>query len=151
MVWTMVISGLKFIFGIGFALGSGMGFLQTVLFCTAGGMLGVFFFATIYKGIMRVIFGEKIKPLKVKFSSQRRRLVRFRKKFGLAGIAFLTPLILQVPIGTIIAMHLIKDLRKVSLYMFVSFMFYSVIIAALYFWTGIDLPGMLTNLKDRIF
>jgi len=106
------------------------GFVLSVLVTVCGGMLGVFFFAFVWKEIEIIwkrVFQRDLIAKKIKYTKFKRFVVRFRQRFGVAGIAFLTPILLQVPVGTVLAMRLDKNFKKVSLYMLLSFLFYSVI------------------------
>ena len=134
-------SSLKFIFGLIISFGWDMGFLPSVLLTIAGGMAGVYFFAILDKTISRLWNKYFAKPNllnKVKFTTFRRLMVRIKGRYGILGIAFLTPILFQIPIGTILAMRLIKDLRKVSLYMLASLTFFSVLLSGLYYGGGFN-------------
>lgn len=67
---------------------------------------------------------KKSEPKKI-FTRRNRSIVKIWKKYGLYGIAFLTPIILSIPIGTIIANSLVDNRKKILLYMFVSLVFWS--------------------------
>jgi hypothetical protein len=60
------------------------------------------------------------------FTKRNRRVVQIWKKYGLTGIAIITPIILSIPIGTIIANSLEVKKSKILLYMFFSILFWSV-------------------------
>jgi hypothetical protein len=60
------------------------------------------------------------------FTKRNRRIVRIWKRYGLTGIALITPVILSIPIGTLIANSLVDDRRKILIYMFFSILFWSV-------------------------
>ncbi len=68
---------------------------------------------------------NKISEKKI-FSRQSRRLVKIWTKYGLFGIALLTPVLISIPIGTIVATRLIHNKKKIFLYMFISITFWSV-------------------------
>ncbi|MBK7684343.1 MAG: hypothetical protein IPJ26_18620 [Bacteroidetes bacterium] len=60
------------------------------------------------------------------FTKKNRRIVQIWKKYGLMGIAIVTPIFLSIPIGTIIANSLEARKKKILLYMFFSILFWSV-------------------------
>jgi len=66
------------------------------------------------------------------FTKRNRRLVTIFRKYGLFGIAFLTPVILSIPIGTIIANSLEPKKRKIFLFMFISILFWSTLMVSLF-------------------
>jgi len=76
----------------------------------------------------------------------RRSLVKVRSRYGLIGIAFLTPIILTVPIGTFLANSMTKDKRDVLIYMFISFSFWSVIFNGSFYFLGIDVQKYIEKL-----
>jgi hypothetical protein len=75
---------------------------------------------------------ENDKPKKV-FTKRNRRLVKIWNQYGLAGIAFITPCIISIPIGTVIANALEPNRKKIFLYMFISVVFWSLTIHSLFF------------------
>ena len=62
------------------------------------------------------------------YSKRTQRVMKFWKRYGLAGIAFLTPVLISIPIGTIILNNMIHDRKKIFLYMFVSILFWSLLL-----------------------
>ncbi len=74
---------------------------------------------------------KKNEPKKL-FTKRNRRIVRIWQQYGLVGIAFLTPVILSIPIGTVIALSLVQDRKKVMLYMFLSILFWSVFMTSMF-------------------
>jgi len=66
------------------------------------------------------------------FTKRNRRVVRIWKKYGLTGIAIITPILLSIPIGTIIANSLEARRSKILLYMFFSILFWSVAMITLF-------------------
>jgi|SRR6185437_5672242 len=148
-VIVLIFSGLKFLAGIAYAAAVGnFGFWPCVILTISGGMLGVYLFATLDVKILN--FFNKLfkikKPTHVRFSKRTRFFARLKSSYGLAGIAFLTPVLLQVPIGTFLAMRLIKNKWKVSLYMLCSFAFYSFTICGCYFFLGPHVKEMMDHI-----
>jgi len=66
------------------------------------------------------------------FTKRNRRLVTIFRKYGLFGIAFLTPVILSIPIGTIVANSFEPNKRKIFLFMFISILFWSTLMVSLF-------------------
>lgn len=66
------------------------------------------------------------------FTAHNRRVVKIWKKYGLVGLAFLTPILISIPIGTVIAAHYVHNKRKLFLYMFVAIVFWSLVMN--FFW-----------------
>ncbi len=66
------------------------------------------------------------------FTPHNRRIVKIWQKYGLIGIAFVTPVILSIPIGTVMASSLVQNRKKVMLYMFFSILFWSVFMTSMF-------------------
>jgi hypothetical protein len=148
-VIVLIFSGLKFLAGIAYAAAVGnFGFWPCVILTISGGMMGVYLFASLDLKIL--YFFNKLFKIKkrtyVKFSKRARLMVKLKSGYGLAGIAFLTPILLQVPVGTFLAMRLIKNKWKVSLYMLFSFAFYSFTILGCYFFFGPHVKEMMNHI-----
>ncbi|MCI0446804.1 hypothetical protein L0152_26840, partial [bacterium] len=62
--------------------------------------------------------------------------------FGLAGVAFITPCIISIPVGSIIAANLYKNKARVLAYLFGSLVLWSLILnyltpLVIHYFTGI--------------
>ena len=73
---------------------------------------------------------------KRKFSRKSRLFVKMKLKYGLTGIAFLTPILLSVPVGTFIATKLTHNKPKIFLYITVAILLWAIALTLLthYFW-----------------
>ena len=74
-------------------------------------------------------------PPKKIFSRQTRRVVKIWKKYGLFGIAALTPVIFSIPIGTFFMSRYEKNRNKIFLYMFVSITIWSLLLTTFFHLT----------------
>jgi hypothetical protein len=133
-------STLKFIFGLLGGYAAHLNILTTVICTTAGAMTSVvaftYFGAWIRKGIFRKYFHRDPKPL-----AERGRFVRYFMKYELGGIAFLTPLLLTPIGGTLLAVSLGAPKEKIIIYMFISSVFWSIVLgASVYFFGNEILP-----------
>lgn len=66
------------------------------------------------------------------FTKRNRSIVKIWKKYGLAGIAIVTPVILSIPIGTIIANSLENNKKKILFYMFLSILFWTITMTGIF-------------------
>lgn len=102
--------------------------------CT-GAIFGSVVFTYLFAGILKWWEGLKTgmfsskHPKKI-FTKGNRRIIRIKQRFGLTGIAILTPIFLSIPIGAFLAERFYKDKKKVILYLSASAIFWCV---ALYF------------------
>lgn len=135
-------ASVKYIFGISAALVAGLNFFETMICTVGGGMIGVFVYLYLWEGILLVY--HKLRPPKPKqfkpIGKHRRRILKIIIKYEVVGIALLTPVLLSVPIGTILAASIEKNKWRIKLYMLMSFVLYSVVIYCfsemVYNWMG---------------
>jgi hypothetical protein len=124
---TLVIlpSMLKFIIGPFAGKASGLHFLTTAISTAIGMMISVFAFTYfgefIRTRILRKLVRKKkdVPPLKNK---------SFVARFGLAGIAFFTPILLTPIGGTLLAVSFTRQKEKIILFMSISAFVWSFII-----------------------
>ncbi|MES2688856.1 MAG: hypothetical protein V4658_00545 [Bacteroidota bacterium] len=135
-------SSVKYIFGISAALIAGLNFVETLACTVIGGMLGVFVYLYLWEGIMLIY--HKIRPPKPPqfkpIGKHRRRILKIILRYEVVGIAVLTPILLSVPIGTILAASIEKNKWRIKLYMLMSFTAYSIVVyffsEMVYNWMG---------------
>ena len=84
--------------------------LYDFLIVAGGGSLGVVVFTYLGSAISKY-FG-KFAFFKVKFKNLR-RIITIKKGYGLIGLSFLSPLVLGIPLGTIICTFVEPDKFKV--------------------------------------
>lgn len=98
--------------------------LALVSSCT-GAVFGSIVFTYLFAGILK--WWDKLKegmfsskhPKKI-FTKFNRRVIRIKHRFGLTGIAILTPIFLSIPIGAFLAERFYKDKKKVIIYLSIS-------------------------------
>ena len=103
--------------------------LMALLSSCTGAIFGTVVFTYLFAGILK--WWDKFKdkyfkskhPKKV-FTKFNRRVIRIKHRFGLIGIALLTPIFLSIPIGAFLAERFYKDKRKVIIYLSVSAIFW---------------------------
>ena len=104
--------------------------------CT-GAVFGSIAFTYVFSGIIK--WWEKLKGSYFKthqhtkiFTKSNRRIIRIKHRFGLVGIAILTPIFLSIPIGAFLADRFYKDKKKVILYLCISAIAWCVILYFVY-------------------
>lgn len=130
LIYVMAISTVKLIIAVPLALQLDFSFWQATLVCFIGGCIGVVFFAFFFQkvtDIFRKYFPKKEKPkTENKKESFKDKLVqKARKKYGLVGLAFLTPVFLSIPFGTFITISYYPNKRKTIPYLFISVFLWS--------------------------
>jgi hypothetical protein len=146
------ISSVKFIFAFPLALKYHFEFYITLFITILGGITGVLFFAFISAEILIFYtwfihnflhryprfrrFAKKIKdairkkyPKKEKkiFSKKSKWFVRIKQNYGLAGIAFLTPFLLSIPLGTFLAIRFYSRSNYTLLYLILGVIFWAIV------------------------
>ena len=109
-------------------------FWQGFFFGLASGITGVLFFMylssgilLLWKALLRKIWPHrKSKPA---FSKRNRKLIGLKSKFGLWGIAFLSPLLLSLPLGCFLAVRYFKNRWRIFGIMSLGVAFWSAIYA----------------------
>ena len=135
---AVLIASFKFAITVPvFIIREELSFGESLLFGISSGTFGIIVFMFLSSGILNFwnwfkrktgLFKRK-KPRR-KFSKKSRRWVKIKSRYGLVGIAFLTPFLLSIPVGCFIATRYYKNKKKVFLYMFLSVVFWSLIFAS---------------------
>jgi membrane protein DedA with SNARE-associated domain len=125
---------VKFILGPLGGYAAGLPLVATILVTVAGMMTVVFLFTFFGNWIRDKVFSRLFKKRK-KFSQGNRRFVGIWKKYGLVGVAALTPVILTPIGGTLLAVSSGSPKEKIIFYMFISASAWSIVFScALYFF-----------------
>lgn len=107
-------SFVKFFLAIPLAFTFDFSFWQTFLVTCFGGILGVLFFAQFRKVILKIYY--RLFPYEPKVRKKRSLknvlAIKTAKKYGLFGIAFLTPILFSIPLGTFLALHFFPNKKK---------------------------------------
>ncbi|GAA4365224.1 hypothetical protein GCM10023185_35360 [Hymenobacter saemangeumensis] len=121
---VFLLSTVKFLGGPMAGASLGLSFLPTVVLTVAGMMTSVF----IFSGIGRVWMQHRQKQRRLRrapiFSRRSRNIIKIFQKFGMGGIAFLTPVILSPIGGTVVATLLGVPRQRILLHMLWSAVFW---------------------------
>ena len=138
-----LIASVKFLFAPFEAERYGMSFWDAFTITTGGGIAGIFIF---YFSGQLIADWWRHNVAKVKsfftrrpvsdFEGAHRKvmtrkdklIVRVKNKFGLTGIAFLTPCIISIPIGTLVAVAFYRKRRPILLYLLISLVLWSFVL-----------------------
>lgn len=131
-------SMLKFILGPVTGTSLGLSFIEIYL-CTVFGMMttvvGITYLGTPARKKIAELLGNRKK--RKTFTPRNRRIVRVWIKYGMKGVAFLTPLLLSPPLGTIIAVSFGENKQKIIFYMFISAAFWGLVFTAIINTVGV--------------
>jgi len=136
---------VKFIFGPIGGKAAGLHLITTMV-VTAAGMMTVVLAFTYFGEFIREKIINRFRRKKSGDDLPQKQSPGFFKRFGLAGIAFLTPIILTPIGGTLLAVSVSSNREKIILYMLISACIWSVILTlAVYF--GYD---AIMNFVNRV-
>ncbi len=139
IISVFLMSTVKFVFGgLPLAFSLGFSFFETLTITSAGGLVGVTFFVYMSDEIIAYFkkraqrkLDNRIAPLTKKvFSRKNKIIVIAKKRFGLLGIALLTPLLFSIPIGCFLAVRYFKDKQRILIYMYLAVLFWSATISS---------------------
>lgn len=120
-------------------------FMETILWTNVGGLAGIYFFAFLSEKLLswwnRTFRRSNKKNLddhqqqKKVFTRRNRRIVRVKQKYGLIGIALITPFLLSIPVGVFLVVRYYRTSRTKFLYLIAANLLWSIIYTAFYmFW-----------------
>ena len=112
-------SMLKFIFGPLAGYAAKLHVVTTIIGTVAGTMTVVLVLSFAGEWIRNNVI-NRFFPNRKRFSERNRKFVTIWKKYGVAGVAFLTPLILTPIGGTLLAISFGSPREKLILYMLIS-------------------------------
>ena len=121
------LSMFKFVFGPVTGASLGLNVIETWLLTSAGMMATVLVITYAGSSLRaRIVarFGKK-----QTISARKRRMVRMWNRYGIAGVAFLTPLLLSPPGGAIVAVSFGEKKHKIILYMLLSAIFWGLFLS----------------------
>ena len=152
----ILISATKFAVAPSIAiLGFKYNFFQSVIITSAGGIIGVLFFASlskeiinlwkhfvvpsnIYKYIGNIFFKifkrnnkKKVTLKKKTFTKKSRLIIKIKNQYGLVGIAVLAPPLLSIPLGTFLAVRFYQKNKRTIIYLIISVIFWSILLSFL--------------------
>ena len=132
---VLLFSMIKFILGPTLGFAARLHFFTTVFVTIAGMMSMVLAFTYFGEWLRKKVLGRFFKNRKL-FTPKTRKFVSVWKKYGMTGIAFLTPLVLTPIGGTLLAVSSGCPKEKIIFYMFVSAAAWSLILSGIIYFIG---------------
>lgn len=133
---VFLFSMLKFILGPTLGYAAGLHIITTVL-VTIGGMMTTVIAFTYFGEWLRNIVLKRLYRNQKKFTRRSRRIAGWRK-YGLTGIAFLTPLLLTPVGGTLLAVGATRSKERIIFAMLVSATGWSLLFSGVIYFLGSD-------------
>ena len=132
------LSAIKFgLAGVPAAVFAKFSFFKAITVTSTGGFAGTILFTYLGDWIIHKLkriyekYNKNKKPKK-KFTRTNRMIVWIKIKFGLAGLAIITPLIISIPVGCFVAVRYFPEKSKVLTYMFISIFVQSIVLFLFY-------------------
>ena len=113
----------------------GLSLFTTIMTSVASMMTVVLAFSYFGDFLRNKVFAKLFSRGK-KFSERNRKVITIWRKYGLLGVAALTPLLLTPIGGTLLAISFGSPRDKLILYMFVSAAIWSVVLSVLFYTVG---------------
>lgn len=138
--------------GVPFALFAyGYSFNETVMMTSFGGILGVIVFTyfsewiiNIWKRFRKKTSTDRHGKKKPIFTRRNRLIVKVKSKFGIMGIAFISPSLITIPVGTFILVRYFRNnKKKIIVYESVAVVFWSALTASV----KLFFPGLFDFLE----
>lgn len=127
-------SMLKFVFGPLGGYAAGFPLIVTIVITVAGMMTVVILF-TYFSAWIKARVIDKFFRKSKRFSSRNRKFVTIWKRYGLVGVAALTPVLLTPIGGTVLAVSSGSPKERIIFYMLISASFWAIILTtSLYFF-----------------
>lgn len=123
---VFLLSMVKFIGGPVAGAAMGLTFWETAGLTVSGMMASVLLFSVVGTAVSGYYMRERRLKNKPIFNKKSRRIVKVWQRFGIVGIAFLTPVLLSPIIGTIIAIVLGAKRGQIMLHMLWSAVFWGI-------------------------
>lgn len=131
-----LVSMVKFLWGPLTGISLGLSYFETVLLTVAGMMTSVVVFSVIGKAVSEWYSRRQRAKQKPRFTKKNRRIVQVWTRFGISGVAFLTPLLLTPIFGTIVAALLGAPRKHIFIHMLWSAAFWSATLTLVVFKFG---------------
>lgn len=127
---------VKFFAGPLTGISLGLSYLETMLLTIAGMMTSVLIFSVIGKAVSVWYSKRQRAKQKPVFCKKNRRIVKVWTRFGVSGVAFLTPILLTPIFGTIVAALLGAPRKHIFVHMFWSSILWSATLTLVVFEFG---------------
>lgn len=130
----LVVIYFRFDFFYSFIISIGSVFIGSVIYTYLS-----YYLIRLWKYIKLKILSQ---PHKI-FTPQNRKIIKIKNKFGLTGIALLSPILLSIPLGAFLAEKFFKNKTKIILYLNAASLFWFIIIYLLMKFFYLQLKGIL--------
>ena len=128
-----LVSMVKFFAGPLTGVTVGVTYLESVLLTIAGMMTTVVIFSIVGRAFSKWIAAKRRAKNKPVFSKKNRRIIKIWNSFGVAGVAFLTPILLTPIVGTVVAALFGASRKQIFIHMLWSAVVWSALLNLMVF------------------
>jgi hypothetical protein len=125
---VFLVSMFKFIIGPTTGIFAGLSIVETALLTTLGMMTSVVLFSY-GGGAARDWWFTTFRHDRKLFSPRNRKVVKFWIRYGIKGLAFLTPIVFSPVVGTLLAVSFGEDKMRVFRFMLISALFWAFVMS----------------------
>lgn len=135
LIFWSIAAVVKFLVTPSLMVARGWGFLTTVLVSSLGAGIGVLLFFYFGKWMLNkwAKFRGQKEPKRPFFTSKRRRVVQFRRKFGMWGLLVVSGVI-SVPISAVLAAKYYHRDERMPWILILAFVIWAFVLTALSYW-----------------
>lgn len=135
LIFWSIAAVVKFLVTPSLMVARGWGFLTTVLVSSLGAGIGVLLFFYFGKWMLNkwAKFRGQKEPKRPFFTSKRRRVVQFRRKFGMWGLLVVSGMI-SVPISAVLAAKYYHRDERMPWILILAFVIWAFVLTALSYW-----------------
>jgi ABC-type antimicrobial peptide transport system permease subunit len=132
VIGFILFSSVKFFFAPSTVYLVGYSYFETVAITVTGGILGVFVFFYTGSAIFKFI-GDRFASSKPRraFSRKNRLIIRVKKSWGLVGLALLSPTLISIPLGCLLAARYFRNDRRTIPFLAGSIVFWSFVLTSI--------------------
>lgn len=146
LLTIFLLSIIKYGLGLFTAINLDTGILPSIIANLAGGAIGLILFINFGHWITKKYYAIRYRNKSYhRFNSWNKFLVKVRKKMGLLGISILSPILLTLPVGVMLALQITANKRKIFVYMFACCILWSSIFFILSYLVEDNLYDLLMH------
>ncbi len=139
--FMVLLSAVKYLFAVlPLLAGSSRAWYWDMLIVSSGGTIGVLVFT--YLGAIISKYLSQYHFFKFKHG-RLKKLIHIKNSYGLIGIAFLSPVLISIPVGCIISASFEHDKHKIMRWQLMSVFFWSILLFGLKGIFNIDISKTL--------
>jgi hypothetical protein len=130
-----LLSSVKFLFAPSSTIALGYDLYKTIIITFCGGSFGITIFYFLGSKIATWWAAKRGKNKSKKvFTKNNRKLVKLKSKYGLMGICILTPGIISIPIGSLLAAKYFRNDKRTFPYLIASLFIWCISLSCISFY-----------------